>query len=217
MQPLDWEDSSLSLFYGEKGRDRRVLADWAAAGDTRPEPPWLDDRGSGYRLGLLWEAWGGGWCVSCQAVGHGGLPVGYNNEPETQTAYRRPARSRSKRIIGGEAGCRRRNLPESLALLRDGYFLCPAGPRIQRSGRGRVVQGRLIPAVSVQRGRHGADVHTPPGWPRGTMNSLLDTTVNLCTGQYAGVLLFARLWRHGWVFCCACAAAGGGTPAGEDI
>ena len=78
------------------------MADWAAAGDTRPEPPWLDDRGSGYRLGLLWEAWGGGWCVSCQAVGHGGLPVGYNNEPETQTAYRRPARSRSKRIIGGE-------------------------------------------------------------------------------------------------------------------
>ena len=52
---------------------------------------------------------------------------------------------------------------------------------------------------------------------RGTMNSLLDTTVNRCTGQYAGILLFARLWRPDWVSCCACAAAGGGTPAGEDI
>ena len=60
-------------------------------------------------------------------------------------------------------------------------------------------------------------LHCMDGRRGGVMRSLLDTTANLCTGQYAGVLLFARLWRPSELSCCACAAAGGRTPAGEDI
>ena len=105
------------------------MADWAAAGDTRPEPPWLDDRGSGYRLGLLWEAWGGGWCVSCQAVGHGGLPVGYNNEPEAQAACWHPV---LRMVMGRHPG-----VADVVAVSHLSHTAGPCGRRTRLDPNGR--------------------------------------------------------------------------------